>query len=200
MKRLGLALLLASMPGCTAAQGGTSASAASPGGISAAGTKTVVILARHAEKASESDTDPPLSERGRQRATALAAALRDAGLTAAIVSERLRTQQTAAPALAGIVPDTVSIAGGVDVHARAVAARIRTRHAGGTVLVVGHSNTIPAIMTALGAGPLPDICDAAYGNLYVMIVAENRPPQIVRTKFGLPDPPGADECPGMRAP
>ena len=190
MKRLALALLLAFTPGCATAQVGAAAT----------GPKTVVILARHAEKASETDTDPPLSERGRERATALAAALREARLTGAIVSERLRTQQTAAPALGRLVPDTVSLAGGAGVHARAVADRIRSRHAGGTVLVVGHSNTIPAIMTALGAGPLPDICDAAYANLYVMILAESGPPQVLRTKFGPPDPPGADECPGMRAP
>jgi broad specificity phosphatase PhoE len=189
MNRLALALLVGLIPGCAAAQAGTAPAAA----------KTVVILARHAEKASETDTDPPLSERGRQRATALAAALSQAGLTGAIVSERLRTQQTAAPALGRIVPDTVSIAGGASVHARAVAARIRSRHAGGTVLVVGHSNTIPAIMTALGAGPLPDICDAAYANLYVMILTDAGPPQVLRTKFGPPDPPGADDCPGMQA-
>ena len=190
MNRFVLALALLAAPGCAAAQGG-----AAP-----ADTMTIVLLARHAEKASETDTDPPLSERGRARAAALAEALRDARLTGAIVSERLRTHQTAGPSLGGIVPDTVSIAGGVAAHARAVADRIRSRHAGGTVLVVGHSNTIPAIMTALGAGPLPDICDAAYGNLYVMVLAESGPPRIVRTKFGAPDPAGADDCPGMRAP
>lgn len=190
MKRLALALTLAAAPACAAAQGG-----AVP-----ADTKTVVILARHAEKASETETDPPLSERGRARADALATALRQAGLTGAIVSERIRTHQTAGPSLGEIVPDTISIAGGVAAHARAVAERIRSRHAGGTVLVVGHSNTIPAIMTALGAGPIADICDAAYGNLYVMIITGGTPPRLMRTKFGAPDPPGADDCPGMQAP
>jgi phosphohistidine phosphatase SixA len=205
MKRLGLALVLVLTPGCVAAQGGaaTQRAAAGPtsaGGASATGAKTIVILARHAEKASETDTDPPLSERGHARAAALAEALRDARISGAVVSERLRTHQTARPTLGPIVPDTISIAGGVAAHARAVAERIRGRHAGGTVLVVGHSNTIPAIMTALGAGSLPDICDAAYGNLYIMILAERGPPQVLRTKYGPPDPPGADACPGMRAP
>ena len=189
MRKLALALVLAAAPGCAAAQGGGAPESA----------RTVVILARHAEKASETETDPPLSERGHARATALAAALREARLTGAIVSERLRTQQTAGPSLGQIVPDTVPIAGGVSAHARRVADRIRARHAGGTVLVVGHSNTIPAIMTALGAGSLPDICDAAYGNLYIMVLADGKPPQILRTKYGSPDVPGADDCPGMQA-
>lgn len=190
MKRLAVALILTAAPACAAAQGGAAPTE----------TETVVILARHAEKASETESDPPLSERGRARSAALAETLRQAGITGAIVSERIRTQQTAAPSLGEIVPDTVSIAGGVAAHARAVADRIRSRHSGGTVLVVGHSNTIPAIMTALGAGPLPDICDAAYGNLYIMFLIERAPPRIVRAKFGAPDPPGADDCPGMRAP
>ena len=183
-----LALVLSA--GCAAAQGG--APAPEP---------TVVILVRHAEKASETADDPPLSERGLARAAALAEALRDAGLTGLIVSERLRTHQTAAPAAAGrrLAVDTVAIRGGTRAHVEAVAARIRGRHAGGTVLVVGHSNTIPAIITALGAGPLPDICDAAYANLYVMILDGDGPPRLLRTAFGAPDPPGAGECAGMQA-
>lgn len=190
MKRFALVVTLVFAPACAAAQGG---------GV-APDTKTVVILVRHAEKASETETDPPLSERGRARAAALAEALRDARITGGIVSERRRTHETAAPSLGRIVPDTVSIREGAPAHARAVAERIRSHHAGGTVLVAGHSNTIPAIMTALGAGPLPDICDAAYANLYIMVLEEGAEPQVIRTKVGPPDPAGADECPGMRAP
>ena len=187
-----LALLLPA--GCVAAQGGAPAPAPAPG-------PTVVILVRHAEKASETADDPPLSERGLARAVALSEALRDAGLTGLIVSERLRTHQTAAPAAAGrrLAVDTVPIRGGVRAHVKAVAARIRGPHAGGTVLVVGHSNTIPAIITALGAGPLPDICDAAYADLHVMILGGDERPRLLRTTFGAPDPPGAGECPGMQA-
>jgi len=190
IRRLALLFAVAAGSACSAAQ----SQQAVPG-------TTIVILARHAEKASETETDPELSRRGRERAAALGRALEGARLTGGIVSERIRTHQTAGPALAihGIVPDTVSIQGGVAAHARGVAERIRAHHAGGTVLVVGHSNTIPAIMTALGAGPLPDICDAAYGNLYVMALEKDQPPAILRTKFGAPDPEGADDCPGMRA-
>jgi broad specificity phosphatase PhoE len=191
MTRAALALILLATPACAAAQQGTAPPATAP---------TTVILVRHAEKASETETDPPLSERGRARAAALAHALRDARLTAVIVSERRRTQETAAPATPeGIVADTISIRDGVAGHARAVAARIRGRHAGGTVLVVGHSNTIPAVMTALGAGPLPDICDPAYANLYIMVLEGEARPRLVRATFGAPDPPGSEDCPGMQA-
>lgn len=191
MTRCLLALVLIALPGCAAAQ--RSAGAAGP-------ARTVVILVRHAEKASETESDPSLSERGRSRADALRAALRDSRLTGVIVSERRRTHETAAPSTPeGILPDTIPIRNGVAAHASAVAERIRNRHAGGTVLVVGHSNTIPAVMSALGAGPLPDICDPEYGNLFVLILEGESRPHIVRAKFGAPDPPGADDCPGMQA-
>jgi broad specificity phosphatase PhoE len=191
MNRVVLTLMLAASSSCATAR-------ASGGGPVA--ERTTVILVRHAEKASETETDPPLSERGRARAEALAAALRDARLTGVIVSERRRTQETAAPSTPeGVVAETISIRSGAAEHARAVADRIRNRHAGGTVLVVGHSNTIPAIMTALGAGPLPELCDAAYGNLFVMVIDREARPHIVRARVGAPDPPGADDCPGMRA-
>lgn len=190
MKRFALVLALFSTPACAAAQGRSTPP----------DTKTIVLLVRHAEKASETENDPALSERGRARAAALAEALRGARITGAIVSERRRTHETAAPSIGSIVPDTVSIRGGAAAHARAVAERIRSRHAGGIVLVAGHSNTIPAIMTALGAGPLPDICDAAYANLYIMVLDAGTEPRVIETKFGPPDPAGADDCPGMRAP
>lgn len=191
MMRCLLAVVLLALPGCAAAQ----RSAGSP-----VPARTVVILVRHAEKASETESDPTLSERGRARAEALRSTLRDARLTGVIVSERRRTHETAAPSTPeGVVPDTIPIRNGVAAHVSAVAERIRNGHAGGTVLVVGHSNTIPAVMTALGAGPLPDICDPAYGNLFVMILEGEARPQVVRARFGAPDPPGADDCPGMQA-
>jgi broad specificity phosphatase PhoE len=189
MKRSLLLLAILVLPACAAGQGHPTPSP----------QPTIVILVRHAEKASETDTDPPLSARGRERADALGNALRGVRLTGVIVSERRRTHETAAPAAGTLVPDTVRIAAGAAEHARGVAERIHTRHAGGTVLVVGHSNTIPQVMTALGAGPLPDICDAAYSNLYIMILDGVASPRVIRTTYGPPDPPGADDCPGMQA-
>lgn len=185
--RLSLFALLL-LPGCAAAQ--------QPSAQRDAPT-TVVYLVRHAEKASQSENDPGLSPAGRIRAAALAHALVDARVSAIIVTQRRRTGETAAPLVRalGIAPDTVAIGGTGAEHAAAVAARIRRKYQGGTVLVVGHSNTVPAIMTALGAPPLPDLCDGAYAQLFMLVL---RPgvTQVTRAHFGAPDPAGAETCAG----
>ena len=68
------------------------------------------------------------------------------------------------------------------------------RHHGEKVLVVGHTNPIPLIIAALGGPQLPHLCDAEYSNLFVMNLAPNRNPTLIRLHFGLGDPVSASEC------
>jgi broad specificity phosphatase PhoE len=162
---------------------------------------TIVFLVRHAEKASETETDPALSPAGRARAEALAGALAGSRVTGVVVTQRQRTGDTAAPLAGplGVVPDTIPLGGTVASHAAAVAARIRARHRGGTVLVVGHSNTIPPIMAALGAPALPDLCDASYDQLFMVVLRGGAEPAVTRARFGAASPAGGADCTGMQA-
>jgi phosphohistidine phosphatase SixA len=170
---------------------------------------TIVLLARHAEKAPAPADDPPLSEAGSERARALAAAVADAGLSAVIVTSRLRTQATAQPAAqaSGLTPEVIPVGGPGAAHVEAVAAAVR-RHAGGVVLVVGHSNTIPAVVGALSGVRLPDLCDAAYSDLFVLLLDPStvggasgaRPAHLVRTHYGAPDDPAAMKSCAAMAP
>ena len=159
---------------------------------------TIVILVRHAEKAATGGNDPDLTPLGRRRADELATTLRNAGVDAIVVSERRRTHQTAAPLAAalGIVPDTVGLGATVPEHAAAVARRIRESHAGRTVLVVGHSNTVPPIIAALGGPELPEICDAVHSGLYVVILRGNARPGLIQSRYGPSDPGAPGGCPG----
>jgi broad specificity phosphatase PhoE len=68
-------------------------------------------------------------------------------------------------------------------HAKAVADQV-LKHAGGTVLVVGHSNTVPAIIGALGAPQPRDLCDSEYDQLFVVIIGDAGPPRLVRSRYG----------------
>lgn len=109
-------------------------------------TRTFVLV-RHAEKATDDPKDPSLSDAGRARASRLATSFDGAPVTAVYATGYRRTQATAQPAAeAHGLPVRTYEAG---VMADAFAATLRAAHASGTVLVVGHSNTVPAIASAL---------------------------------------------------
>jgi phosphohistidine phosphatase SixA len=130
-----------------------------------------VFLVRHAERADTANggpammgSDPSLSEAGRARAAGLATALKDAGITTIFVTEYKRTQETAAPLAKalGLTP--------VVVKANDRAGLLsQVRSAKGHVLVVGHSNTVPDAINALGVAATITIADAEYDNLFVVL-------------------------------
>lgn len=148
---------------------------------------TTVILVRHAEKAAVPGADPPLSPEGEARALALRDALRDAGVTAVLVTHYRRTGDTALPfaRARGVTPQTVPVGEDVKRHAREVAEAVE-RHAGETVLVVGHSNTLPPIIAALGGPRVPEIADDEYDNLYILQKPDDGPARLIRARFGAP--------------
>lgn len=147
---------------------------------------TVVLLVRHAEKAAQPVQNPPLTNAGAERAKALVAVARDAGVTAIITTQYERTRKTAEPTASGlhINPDVID-AGPLPQHAKAVADEV-LKHAGGTVLVVGHSNTIPAIVGALGAPQPRDLCDSEYDQLFVVVIGDTGPPRLIHSRYGAP--------------
>lgn len=164
---------------------------------SAQSKTTFVILVRHAEKAAEPAADPSLTPAGTARARALAAALASTRVEAVITTELVRTRETARPLAEsrGLTLEIVHT-GARDAHAKAVADAVRA-HAGQTVLVVGHSNTIPAIIAALGGPKLPDICDTQYSNLFVLVVGEGRADLVV-SSYGAPSADPLMTCPSSQ--
>jgi phosphohistidine phosphatase SixA len=158
----------------------------------------LVLVVRHAEKVDNSD-DPALSAIGQARAEALAEALRDARVSHVIVTHRQRTRLTAAPLMAalGLEPEVVPFGRDMAEHVERVAAAVR-RQAGGVVLVVGHSNTVPMIVHALGGPRMADLCDARYAALFAVVpAAEGTPAGVVVSSVGAADPPSATTCAGM---
>lgn len=158
-----------------------------------------VVVVRHAEKADASrDTD--LSAAGYARARALDSALIDAHVSAIIVTPYKRNAETAAAVARryGLTPIVVPLTGGVAAHAKAVAAEA-LRHSG-TVLVVGHSNTIGAVVAALGGtATIGDLCEAAFQWMFLVRPAGegSGPTMTVRSRYGAADPPGSDSCAAM---
>jgi broad specificity phosphatase PhoE len=130
--------------------------------------RTAAVLARTARghRPAPTSDDPPLNAAGRLRADALARMVGGAGVTTILTSQFLRTRQTAAPLAVrlGLTPQLTPAPA-------VLAARVRTGELGGVVLVAGHSNTIPEILTALGATAPPPITEAEFDNLYVAAVS-----------------------------
>ncbi|MBC8087490.1 MAG: histidine phosphatase family protein [Phycisphaerae bacterium] len=162
---------------------------------STASAQAAVILVRHAEKATVGGADPSLSELGQMRAKALAATLANANVTAIVTTTFKRTFETASVLASELnIPiEKVAIEGGTPAHVSAIAAAVR-KHAGGTVLVVGHSNTIPAIVTALGGPKLPDLCDSNYATLFHLVPGKDGKASMVRTRYGANEPEGSEGC------
>lgn len=131
-----------------------------------------VVLVRHAEKSA--DADPGLTAAGQNRAQALAARLRATPPALILTSPARRTRETAAPtaAQAGVPVEAVAIPpGDIPAHVRMTAARLASLKPGQTALVVGHSNTVPALIHALGGPARPDLPDCAYDRLFRWDVA-----------------------------
>ena len=159
--------------------------APAPAAPAAATEPRLVVLVRHAEKGDTPPDDPPLTEAGRARAQALVAALKDAGVTAIVTSDARRTRETARPLAEalGIAPVAVAAgAAGLEAHIAAVAAEVR-RHRGEVVLVVGHSDTIPAIIRALGGDRLPRIRGVEFDDLFVLLPGADGG-RLVRSRYG----------------
>jgi broad specificity phosphatase PhoE len=132
---------------------------------------TTVIVVRHADKV-DTTRSSPLSEAGRARAETLAAALADARVEAIYVTQYPRSRLSAEPLARrlGLTPRVVEAGGETAMHARAVAERIRAEAAGRTVLVIGHSNTVPAIVAALGGGDVGRIEDPEYDHMFIVLL------------------------------
>ena len=131
-----------------------------------AGEPVFIYLVRHAEKVDDS-RDPDLSEPGKARSDALAAFFAELELDSIYATELKRTQQTVEPtARAKGLPLTIHPAR----DSSSLAGQLRAM-AGKTVLVSGHSNTVPAIIAALG-GPELTITDDDYDNLYLVVIVD----------------------------
>ena len=178
---------------CAAA--GASESPVIPDGKS----ETTVYVIRHAEKASETETDPNLSARGSERADSLALQLRDSGVNMIITSHLRRTIQTAEPLARArnIRPTVIPIEPTIDAHINRIVATVK-RNQGATILIVGHNNTVGKIVERLGAGRIGDLCVDEYSNLIILSLTKGGVTRLLLEHYGLPDPPAAGDCPHLK--
>jgi broad specificity phosphatase PhoE len=122
------------------------------------------IIVRHAEKGIDDARDPSLSEAGQARAQRLAALLSDEPVHAAYATAYRRAHQTAQPVAAGHSLRITTY--DAQLPALRFAEQLRGSNKAGTVLVVGHSNTVPDIVGALSGQTIAAMDDGEFDRLY----------------------------------
>ncbi|GIM93183.1 phosphoglycerate mutase family protein [Paractinoplanes toevensis] len=135
-----------------------------------------ILLVRHADiDLPPATTDPPLNDAGRRRAEALAHVVGPAGVTTVFTSPLARTKQTVQPLglTAGEMPGLAVVAG-----------QARAGEYGPVVLIAGHSNTVPAVIAALGVPQPPVIPETEFDNLFVVTLTEPAGASLLALKYG----------------
>jgi broad specificity phosphatase PhoE len=128
-----------------------------------ASAQTTFILVRHAEKEVSDSKDPMLSKAGQERAQALARLLEKQKIDAIMSTNYHRTKTTVEPVASakGITVQTYE-----SLKEPEVTKLIDT---GGTILICGHSNTIPALANVLvGKNQFANYDDSDYGNVLII--------------------------------
>ena len=133
------------------------------------GCSTTIYLARHAEQQTGAGdmmrNDPPLTQAGRLRAKALADSLTGNRLSAVFSTPYKRTLQTAEPT--AIIMARPVITYSADNGDKLVDSLSHQKNR--SFLVVGHSNTVPAMLRHIGLNPnMQNIDDNDYDNFFVV--------------------------------
>jgi len=145
-------------------------------------TATTVFLVRHAEKLPHpAGGDSGLSAAGLARAEELTRVLRDERVAAIYVSQYGRTRLTGVP-LARELRDSVRT---YDANRNdLLAERVRREHRGKTVLVVGHSDSLPEFYEAFTGVKLPEGARIAYDRLFVLTLRSDGSHTLARLRYG----------------
>jgi phosphohistidine phosphatase SixA len=144
---------------------------------------TVVYLVRHAEKVTGENAgrDPALTGEGQARAETLAGLLSGKNITKIYSSDYARTRDTAAP--------TAEMSGvQMEIYDPRNLPELVTdiKETKGHILVVGHSNTIPETVNALGGvGGSPIFEKSEYDRLYVVTILKDGTVQTQLKRYGV---------------
>jgi phosphohistidine phosphatase SixA len=144
---------------------------------------SVIYLVRHAERATDHPRDPTLSAEGRTRAAELTRLLADAPLTRVHSTRYRRTVQTGTP-LAEHHGLEIEYYDPTGEGLAAFAEQLRATP--GHHVVVGHSNTTPQLVEALGGDPVSPIEEMEYDRLYVVFVSSEGAVTSTLLRFGAP--------------
>ncbi len=159
---------------------GSGCSVATQAGGSPDEDPIVVFVVRHSERAEDGTSDPVISLDGWDRSRLLATMLADVGLTHIHTTDFRRTRGTGRPTAEALGLDmTVYDARDLPGFAE------QLRQTPGRHLVLGHSNTTPALVAALGGDPISPIEEMEYDRLYIVTLTRDGASSVL-VRFGKP--------------
>lgn len=129
---------------------------------------TTFVLVRHAEKADDGTRNPPLTQEGLTRSQNLINVLSDFDISSIYSTPYKRTEQTAGPISEKLGIPVQSYTPSRDMN---WLFELAASQKGKTILIVGHSNTTPALGNALlGEELIAPIKEETYGNVFIISV------------------------------
>jgi broad specificity phosphatase PhoE len=152
-------------------------------GAGPANGQQTIILVRHAEVQGVAMAAPkslPLSPEGEARASRLSGILKDASVDAIFVTDYARTAETAAPLARALARPLTVVPKG---DPQDLVNQLRTGHPTQTVLVVGHTDTLPGLAKALGHPATLKIEAQDYGNIFILTPRANAAPTFLRLRY-----------------
>ena len=171
-------MLLATSSALPAQLSGRSAVRTAGDQTTAAETTTIYLL-RHAEKRADQGDDPDLTRPGRTRARVLARILGSQEIDRIYSSEYRRTHFTVLPLAVKVGLPIYTVDAG---DGESLVRRLLNDHLGETVVVCGHSNTIPALIKGLGVREAVEIPEGRYGDLFVVRILAGKA-ELERRRF-----------------
>jgi broad specificity phosphatase PhoE len=145
--------------------------------VQAQSKTTTIIIVRHAEKEVVTNgdkmmqADPPLSAAGKQRAENLVTALQEFTPTAVFSTNYERTRSTVTP---------LSGKHGLEIqyydprNQQTLADKLKTL-AGQTIVVSGHSNTVPGLVNLLvGENKYENLDESVYNKIFVVTITDGK--------------------------
>jgi len=136
---------------------------------------TIAYIVRHAEKVDES-ANADLSDEGKERAKLLQWMLRDVSFDAIYSTNAPRTLSTVQP---------IATSRGMKIASYSprpgtLSKTIKQQSAGKTILVGGHSNTIPQLLGELGVGIEEDLLQG-FDDLFIVTIVRDDHNKIIST-------------------
>lgn len=144
-------------------------------------TVTTFILIRHAEKVPDDSEDPVLLPEGEARAKKLVSVLEKTKIDAIYSTRFKRAMSTVSP---------LATSKGLDIKVyesfkEAPIEEILKKHTGGTIVISGHSNSIPWIANLLTSkNEFDDFSDDDYGNILIVdVVTKGKVAKVTRLRY-----------------